>query len=47
MENEKNDQGPTEKLRDHGDAAEREEGVPGMEDSEANEIKEEQKPNTE
>ncbi len=41
------DQGPTEKLRDHTDAAEKDESVPGAQKPEDNEIKGEQNPNTE
>ena len=47
MKNEDNDLGPTEKLRDQPTPAEQEESIPGAQNPESEEIKDEQKPNTE
>ena len=47
MNEEQDKLGPTEKLRDHVTPAEEEEGVPGAQKPESEEIKDEQKPNTE
>ena len=47
MNNKENEIGPTEELRDQPTPAEQEEGIPGVQNPDSDEIKDEQNPNTE
>ena len=47
MKDEKDSVSPTEKLRDDPSPAEQEEGIPGAQNPDSEEIKDEKKPNTE
>ncbi|HKP47142.1 MAG TPA: hypothetical protein VJT50_11125 [Pyrinomonadaceae bacterium] len=47
MKHDENEVGPTEKLRDQSSPAEQQEGTPGAQNPDNEEIKDEQNPNTE